>query len=292
MSEYAYTRYLAAKKSVDDRALNRNVLERLRRELGARRRLAVIEVGAGLGTMVARLIEWQLVAQADYHLLDVDARLLADSRAWLAEWARARGLAIDETGDGLRLRGGDGLDWTIYFIERELGAFLDGDANRMRSDLLVANAFLDLVDIDAMLPRLLGLLAPDGLYWLTINFDGETRFEPGDADDDEFMRVYHGSMGPRSRTGRRLFEALRRAGARILAAGASDWVVFADGGHYEADEARFLHDIIATVDAELKRHAEIDRGRLAGWVQRRREQIERGELVYVAHQLDFCGRRA
>ena len=48
MTEYGYSRYLAAKQSVDDRALNRTVLAELRRLLpaGAPR---VVEVGAGLG---------------------------------------------------------------------------------------------------------------------------------------------------------------------------------------------------------------------------------------------------
>jgi hypothetical protein len=52
-----YARYLAAKTTVDDRALNRHVLAELRRLMpaGAPR---VLEVGAGLGTMVARLMDW------------------------------------------------------------------------------------------------------------------------------------------------------------------------------------------------------------------------------------------
>src|SRR3974390_2635436 len=52
-----YARYLAAKTTVDDRALNRHVLSELRRLMppGAPR---VLEVGAGLGTMGARLLDW------------------------------------------------------------------------------------------------------------------------------------------------------------------------------------------------------------------------------------------
>ena len=83
---YAYTRYLAAKKSVDDRALNRHVLAELRRVMppGEPR---ILEIGAGLGTMVARLLEWQVVSAGEYTLLDVDRRLLEDSRTWLCDWA-------------------------------------------------------------------------------------------------------------------------------------------------------------------------------------------------------------
>ena len=99
---YAYTRYLAAKKSVDDRALNRHVLAELRRLMppGEPR---VLEVGAGLGTMVARLLEWQVVTAGEYTLLDVDGRLLHDARDWLAAWAVGRGVPCEPLADGLRL---------------------------------------------------------------------------------------------------------------------------------------------------------------------------------------------
>ena len=87
---YPYSRYLAAKRTVDDRALNRPVLAELRRLLppGPPR---VLEIGAGLGTMVARLLEWQVLTGGEYALLDVDPRLLQDSRTWLGAWALARG---------------------------------------------------------------------------------------------------------------------------------------------------------------------------------------------------------
>ena len=62
-----YARYLAAKTTVDDRALNRHVLAELRRLMpaGAPR---VLEVGAGLGTMVARLMDWGVVTAGEYIL--------------------------------------------------------------------------------------------------------------------------------------------------------------------------------------------------------------------------------
>ena len=66
---FDYARYLAAKTTVDDRALNRPVLAELRRLLpaGAPR---VLEIGAGLGTMVARLTDWGAVGASEYILLD------------------------------------------------------------------------------------------------------------------------------------------------------------------------------------------------------------------------------
>ena len=78
-----YARYLAAKTTVDDRALNRQVLAELRRLMpaGAPR---VLEVGAGLGTMAARLTDWGVVGAGEYILLDADRQLLDCSRRWLS----------------------------------------------------------------------------------------------------------------------------------------------------------------------------------------------------------------
>ena len=83
---FDYPRYLAAKTTVDDRALNRHVLAELRRlmPVGAPR---VVEVGAGLGTMVARLLDWGVVGAGEYILLDADRQLL-DVLA--AGWATGR----------------------------------------------------------------------------------------------------------------------------------------------------------------------------------------------------------
>jgi len=70
---FSNARYLASKKTVDDRALNKDVIERLRAELalipgGAPR---ILECGAGLGTMIARLVDWGVIARAEWWLLDV-----------------------------------------------------------------------------------------------------------------------------------------------------------------------------------------------------------------------------
>jgi hypothetical protein len=34
----------------------------------------------------------------------------------------------------------------------------------------------------------------------------------------------------------------------------------------------------------------LDAVEFADWIQKRRAQIERGELVYIAHQMDFLAR--
>jgi SAM-dependent methyltransferase len=289
-----YARYLAAKTTVDDRALNRHVLAELRRLMpaGAPR---VLEVGAGLGTMVARLMDWDAVGAGEYILLDADRQLLDCSRRWLCDWADSRGLRSDLLPDGLRVG-----DLRVRLVHAELGSYLEA-AHGAPADVVIAHAVLDLVDVPAVLPGLLRLLAPGGVYWFTINYDGESIFEPSHPHDDQIMQAYHCDMDERfrygrpageSRTGRRLFHHLRAAGAPALAAGSSDWVVSAGpDGSYPGDEAYFLRSILNTIQYALRnRQDQVEPADLADWLDERGRQLAAGELVYIAHQLDFVGR--
>ena len=292
-----YARYLAAKTSVDDRALNRHVLAELRRLMPAGAP-QVLEVGAGLGTMVARLMDWGVVGTGEYILLDADRPLLDDSRRWLRDWAAARGLRSDLLPDGLQVG-----DLRVRLEHAELGRYLEAahGAQEVPADVLIANAVLDLVDVPAILPGLLRLLVPGGVYWFTINYDGESIFAPGHPHDNQVMQAYHRDMDERvrygrpagdSRTGRRLFHYLRAAGAPALAAGSSDWVVSAGpDGNYPDDEAYFLRSILGTIQNALRgRQDRVEPADLANWLAVRGRQLAAGELVYIAHQLDFVGR--
>ena len=102
-------------------------------------------------------------------------------------------------------------------------------------------------------------------------------------------RITAGQPSGDSHTGRHLFTLLPAAGFDIHAAGSSDWVVHPRAGGYPADEAYFLHFIVATIDGALRTDPTLDQPRFAEWIAQRHAQIERGELVYIAHQLDFCG---
>jgi hypothetical protein len=184
-------------------------------------------------------------------------------------------------------------------VQAELAEYLESAAavHQRSADLLIANAVLDLVDVPALLPGLLRLLDRDGVYWFTINYDGDTVFAPDHRHDELIMRAYHRDMDERvrydrpageSRTGRHLFHHLRAAGAPPLFAGSSDWVVHAaPDGRYPHDEEHFLHCILQTIQDALRDR--VESVTLAEWLDARRRQLEAGELFYIAHQLDFLG---
>ena len=312
--EYTYSRYLASKKSVDDRALNQHVWQQMATELRSRQRqtepVAILELGAGIGTMIERLLDDQLLHNSRYTALDeLDENIrVADQR--IQQWANQNSWILERTGGELALAhyGDAGLapkNVAINLQTAELFDFLHQqaelpEARRTKYDLLIANAFLDLVDAPAALALMLPLLKPNGLVYFSINFDGATIFEPPiDPEfDAQIEQLYHRTMDERitngkpaghSQTGRQLFKYLRDAGVEILAAGSSDWVVHATGENYLHDEAYFLHFIMDTVRGALADHPELDQDRFAKWIAKRHNQVTLGQLVYIAHQLDFFG---
>jgi SAM-dependent methyltransferase len=296
-----YSRYLAAKKTLDDRSLNRQVWEHLVQAVqaqGGAAPLRVLEVGCGIGTMVERLIDWGLLIRAQYTGIDATAEFIREAKRRFQSYAGGKNDPLPPAAP-LVLRT-SALDLQVTFAVADLFDFLDAEQGKSTWDLLVAHAFLDLIDLPAALPRLLKLLAPGGLFYFTLNFDGATIFEPViDPElDHRIETLYHRTMDARrwrggpagsSITGRRLLVALRKTGARLIAAGSSDWVVFPGPDGYPGEEAYFLHCIIDTIAGALQNHPQLEPDRFESWLARRRRQIDAGELLYIAHQLDVLG---
>ncbi len=290
--EYSFPHYLLSKQSVDDRALNKDVLETLKANLSPQP-LRIIEVGAGIGTMLRRLIRWDVIHHGEYVLVDERAENIDTASAWIPQCANDAGLSVDRIGP-TQLRVFDEThDVRVHLERADVFDFIQ--ENREPADLLIAHACLDLLPMPASLASAFSLTR--GLAWLTINFDGVTSLEPtiDAALDDLIERLYHKTMDTRptggdSRSGRHLFGHIRSVGAELLAAGSSDWVVHAVRGRYLEDEAYFLRFILHFFEESLTGHPELDADAFVGWLQQRRLQIERGELVYVAHQMDFLVR--
>ncbi|HMB21178.1 MAG TPA: hypothetical protein VKP08_00030, partial [Anaerolineales bacterium] len=247
-------------------------------------------VGAGIGTMLKRLIQWDIFCAGEYVLVDELAANIAYAREWIPRWAAEAGLSVesrvtnqlrlcDQRRDiSIRLECADVFDFTLQ--------------NEQPADLLIAHAFLDLLPMPGSLEKL--FLLTKGLAWLTLNFDGVTTLQPtiDEVLDEKIERLYHATMDTRptggdSRMGRKLFETFRSLDTGIILAGASDWVVHGAQGTYPADEKYFLHFVLGFFENSLKNHAELDTAAFMNWLAERRAQIERGELVYIAHQMDF-----
>jgi SAM-dependent methyltransferase len=294
---YDFRRYLHAKQSVDDRALNKDVFAHARAlARSLTQPMRVIEVGGGIGTMFTRLIDWELLTNCHYVLIDHDETLIAKLPDHLNNWADARAMDLKNPAP-LQFVFADQLFLTAIPVD-----ILDAPSKiEDQADLLIAHAVLDLLDLPAALEKLFQLVRPGGYFYFTINYDGETVFEPvaDPAFESQLLKLYNQSMDDRMtnnspsgdcRAGRHLFNHLPAAGAEILAAGSSDWVVFPVENGYESDEAYFLQHILHFFESTLTDHADLDQEEFEKWLSVRRKQIERGQLTYIAHQIDFLGK--
>lgn len=293
----SFQRYLRAKRTVDDRALDRRLVESLREALAARAAerdgsVRCLEIGAGIGTMLSRFLEWDVLPAGDIHYiaLDVQSANVAAMGEYLTEWARIRDVSIagEETltlDDGTRQ----------VTVEPVVADAVDYAADvAPECDLLVGAALLDILDRDA-LETLLTTVAPGGLYYFPITFDGATRFSPPHPADREVEGRYHDHMdakpGGSSRAGGDVLDRLHRLdGATLLEVAGSDWVVRPVDGSYPGDEAYFLRHILDTVEGAVGEMVAEEATALDAWLARRREQVAAAELLYHTHQLDFLGR--
>jgi len=303
--EYTAEKYLTAKRTVDDRALHRPTIDRLVEELAARagdrsEPLRILEVGVGVGTMLERLLAWELLPPGPVEYVGVDqnpaaieaarnrARSLSDH-----EPSEAAAVTIERT-DGQRITAEYHIGDALAFAEKTDPV-----------DLLIGMAFVDLIDLPHDLSTLCTALRRDGLAYFPITFDGETIFTP--VSDPQFesqlLDTYHATMDASDRpgtstTGRSLLHEAVPPELSLCSAGGSDWVVHpvrTEPPHYAADEAYFLHHIVNTVHTAVESfepplgiHSNpIDTPTLEQWAETRHNQIGDGELTYVAHQYDL-----
>ena len=258
-------RYLEAKRTVDDRALNGRVLARLSLELEARGAPSLVDVGAGIGIGLERFLELGLPTPRDYTAVDESASLLDIAEHRLRDRVQGR------------------------FIASTLEDFASDPSTHGRFDLVLAHAFLDIVDLGPSLQALIGLALPGGLLYFPITFDGETIFEPSHPSDDEVLEQYHETIGSGgsagSKTGRRLFHALASHPVDVLEIGSSDWIVHPTEGRYPAEEAFFLGHILEMIEGAVGSEVAKD------WASARRRELEKARLLYIAHQVDYLVRK-
>ncbi|WP_253736533.1 class I SAM-dependent methyltransferase [Halohasta salina] len=306
--------FLDAKRTIEDRALNRRVFDRFTDALADRAAaqaaepdrtaervvsadpVRIVEVGAGTGSMVVRLADWEVFPpRVDYRAVDLDATTVDLARRRLPERLSAAGYTVDRKSDRIVARQpNDGLDRRLE-ISLEVG---DGFAIDDEADAVIAAAVLDLVDLQPAVEDLKKLLADGGLLYAPFTFNGHTSFLPRDLVDDRIERLYHRHMDEvrdqpgSSRAGQRLLKALPAAGYTVLAAGGADWTVRPVDGEYPAAESTALDGLLSTIDGALADYPPdvIEADTRRAWIERRREQLARGELTLVAHHLDVLAR--
>jgi len=275
-ADYSFIRYLESKRSVDSRAFNQNVWKSFTANLKSmdQKKLNVIEFGAGVGSMAERIIPKIANKEFSYTMLDSDKELL--------DIALKR-LPADNA--SLDLVAHEAIDW------------LRNRTNEVKFNVVIAHAFMDLVDISKFIKLLIPHLDQGTLLYFPINFDGQTLFEP--LLDPEFetqlISTYHQSMESEegsntkgtSKSARKLISSLSEQDFEVVETGSSDWIVQPESLGYPEDEAYFLFHILKFFENELESQVQLDKARFRNWLLKRRTQILDAQLSYRAIQQDI-----
>jgi SAM-dependent methyltransferase len=285
---FDYVEYLQLKKAIDDRSLNPLVWQTLTDWITQKslqhQKLRILEIGAGTGTMIGRLLESIFPFRASYTALEPEQAFKVAAKEQLERWANDKGIGFTEIANGVwQLNEGDKyleLDWLSIPAEN-VGTIIEDSS----LDLLLAHAVVDLLPVPVLLPKLLSLLKPEGAFYFSLNYSGKTQFEPGHHADDSLMQAYNRDMDARfddlkwraSLTGIRLGSWLAATGYQVVAEADSDWKL-------NSSDSVFVRNILDTIKKALQGMNE-----LPTWYDTRASQLEAGSLALRISNTDIFG---
>lgn len=292
--------YLEAKFALDERSLNPHVRQACIEHIGASQPLLRwLDVGTGTGAMVRRLYR-DIPCPLSITALDQDSGLLDVASAKLKAELERDGYRI------LTSRRGIEVDTSARRIAIDTACcnLLDFEPRTAgRFDLITTHALMDVVPLEATLSRFAGWLAPGGLLYATLTYDGETTLYPlyGDQSfEAALLAAYDASMERRrvqgestggAHAGRRLHAALSRMGFDVIAYGSSDWDITPLANRYRDRDADVLRALLAFIRDEGERAPAIDPASLAHWYAERSAAIDTAVLGIIVHQIDLLAAR-
>jgi SAM-dependent methyltransferase len=291
---FNYPDYLSAKKPVDDKSLNQTVWSKLECWLKAQQDnsipLNILEIGAGIGTMIERLLEKNLLTNCHYTAIEMESPFREVAFNRLKNWAILNNFSHDEinkeqiriTSNKLNLE----LNWVIADVLN-----YHENVKKDSYDLLVGHAIIDLFPVPQCMPTLLAYLKPGAAFYFSLNFSGTTQFIPAHPYDEKISAAYHQDMDNRfpqlkwqpSQTGIMLGNWLMSQGHTVIEQGSSDWNLPLSGVEPDTNQL-FINNILDTIDHALKNLSGLEE-----WLVTRRTQLETGELQLLVTNQDYFG---
>ncbi|MGY8814127.1 MAG: SAM-dependent methyltransferase [Gammaproteobacteria bacterium] len=254
------------------------------------RPLNIIEIGAGIGTMIERFLDEDILANCHYTAIEMEPPFREVAFNRLKNWAMLNNFSYDEinkekivlTANGINLE----LNWVIADVlnYHEI-------AKKNTHDLLIGHAIIDLLPVPQCIPTLLDYLKPGGAFYFSLNFSGTTQFQPNHPYDKKISAAYHQDMDNRfsglkwqpSQTGAVLGNWLTTQGHTIIEQGSSDWKLPLSDLAPDLNSL-FINNILDTIENALKNLSGLDE-----WLVTRRLQLEAGELRLLVTNQDYFG---
>lgn len=292
--------YLDIKFSLDERSLNPAVKTAFFTALRDRPALACLELGAGSGASIWRLLNADLKARLDITAVDRDRDLLELAQRRTVALLGARGFKVTASPGAIKAKQGK-RQITVEFIMADLQDF---EHDRLgHYDAVIAHAVMNLLPPRTMAGRILSWLKPRGLFYATLNYDGGTSLLPIYRDqslEDRILAVYDATMEKRrveghstgsARSGRRLHAALLETGMSVLAYGSSDWNLTPLNRRYLDRESVCLAALLDVVRDEAEQSGQFTEEELDFWYRSRLRQVRECDLGLIVHQLDFLAEK-
>ena len=175
--------WLDLREPVDHRSRSEDLARALRRYLGHRASISVLDLGCGTGSNL-RATAPLLGAEQHWTLVDNDADLLEVAVARLGSWATS----AERNGSRLVL-GKDGKRITVRFtcadLARELDTVLEPGA-----DLYTASALFDLVSDDFIASVAAQVARRRAAFFTVLTYNGLQRWTPKHEADDEMASAF------------------------------------------------------------------------------------------------------
>jgi ubiquinone/menaquinone biosynthesis C-methylase UbiE len=277
----AFADYLAAKFALDERSLNCEVRGAFLEGLQRLPHIECLDVGAGTGATLRRLLQSGLSTPLSVTLLDRDRDLLEQARAGLAGWLQASAMPP-----------------AIRFVAEALN---DHRPDR-RYNVITAHAFLDIMPLTQALRLFSGWLQPGGYLYASLNYNGETvladAYENG-AFEGQLLDYYNHTMETRPRRrpghGRGVLRTASHgapAGIRVSRARLRqlDWHIAPLQGRYRDNDAVCLTALLEMIRSEAQRSDLFRREELDRWHDDRQRRVQEGRLAMHVHQTDVLAR--
>jgi len=277
----AFADYLAAKFALDERSLNCEVRGAFLDGLQRLPHIECLDVGAGTGATLRRLLQSELSTPLSVTLLDRDRDLLEQARARLAGWLQA---------------------WAMPPAIRFVAEALNDYRPDRRYNVITAHAFLDIMPLTQALRLFSGWLQPGGYLYASLNYNGETvladAYENG-AFESQLLDYYNHTMETRrvdgqvtggAYCGQRLTALLPEFGFRVLACGNSDWHIAPLQGRYRDNDAVCLTALLEMIRSEAQRSNLFRREELDRWHDDRQRRVQERRLAMHVHQTDVLAR--
>jgi SAM-dependent methyltransferase len=271
--------YLEAKAPIDSGSLDPGLFARFRRSFEGEREPRLLDLGTGTGAMLRRVLALRPAGPMELAGLDSEARSLEQARRCIAEQLREQGCRLREQTEtaGWCLEAESGTRRVRVRLLR--GNLLDPGAAavfpKAGFGFLTAHAFLDLLPLERALRIMHPLLAPGGLLYSTLNYDGSTALLPPDRDpgfEQALLAAYDHSMETRCVGG------LPTGGAF--------------SGRLAPGTAFFLQALLGMIAGEGLRAPGIDPEELEAWWRRRSADIRAGRLGLRARNQDLLAQRS